>query len=113
MSLRSVFLVLALVGAVAPYAFFVPWLREHGLDVARLLRELGANRVSSFFGADVIVSAAVVLALLVARRERLTRWQLGATLAATLSIGVSCGLPLLLAFLEPDRAHAPDTPPPK
>lgn len=109
MSLRSVFLTLALIGAVAPYAFFIPWLREHGLDIARLVSELGANRISSFFGADVIVSAGVVLALLVARRERLTRWQLGATLAATLSIGVSCGLPLLLAFLEPERERAPDT----
>lgn len=105
--MRPVFLVLAAIGAIVPYAFFIPWLGEHGLDIPQLLRELGANRISSFFGADVIVSAAVVLALLVARRDRLTRWQMGATLVATLSVGVSCGLPLLLAFLEPERARTP------
>ena len=90
------YLALFVLGAVLPYSQLVPWLLANGLDLSRLWRELFANRISSFFGLDVIVSAVVVLSLIhdERRRRRLPRAWLPA--AATLLIGVSAGLPLLL-----------------
>jgi len=85
------------VGCVLPLSQLVPWLIAHGgLDPRLFLADLFANRIGGFFGLDVIVSAVVVLAWTwdERRRRRLSHAWLPA--AATLLIGVSAGLPLLL-----------------
>lgn len=56
MSRCLVYLKLALLGRILPYWQFVPWLREHGLVVGLLFRELFSTRIRAFFGWDVIVS---------------------------------------------------------
>ena len=84
-------------GCVLPLSQLVPWLIAHGgLDPRLFLADLFANRIGGFFGLDVIVSAVVVLAWTwdERRRRRLSHAWLPA--AATLLIGVSAGLPLLL-----------------
>jgi hypothetical protein len=60
---------------------------------------LFANRISAFFGADVIVSALVVFVLTGFERKRLGgTWWL--PVVAVLLAGVSAGLPLLLYLRE-------------
>ncbi len=98
--MRRIYLALALVGAVAPYSQFLPWLAEHGLNVPLLLRELFATRAGAFFGLDVLVSA---VALIVFIRSEGAKHRIGALwlpIAATCLIGVSCGLPLFLYLRE-------------
>ena len=60
------------------------------------MSELFSTRIGAFFGLDVIVSAVVVLVLIWDewRRRRLRYAML--PVLATLLIGVSAGLPLLL-----------------
>ena len=97
---KTIYLFLCILGFAAPYAAFVPWLAEHGLDGRLFLRHLFANRISAFFALDVVVSAVVLLrfAALESRRLRLnSRW---IVLAATLLVGVSLGLPLFLYLRE-------------
>ena len=91
---------LAFIGAAVPLSAFMPWLVEHGPDLPLLARQLFANRVSSFFGLAVIVSAVVLLVLIAveARRGAIRRPWL--PVVATLFVGVSCGLPLFLALRE-------------
>ena len=60
---EAAYLGLLAAGIALPYARALPWVREHGLDVRRFHGELFANRVSSFFGWDVIVSAATLVVL--------------------------------------------------
>ena len=54
---KTLYLVLCFAGAVLPYAEFVPWLDQQGLNLALFVRELFANRIGAFFGLDVIFSA--------------------------------------------------------
>jgi Terpene cyclase DEP1 len=54
---KTFYLLLCLLGTILPYLFLVPFLREHGLDLRRLFDDLFANRISSFFGMDVIVAS--------------------------------------------------------
>jgi predicted exporter len=104
---RFVYLALFILGAVVPYAALLPWVIDHGVDVPRLIEELFANRISTFFALDVIVSA-IVLWLFVAFEGRRAgvrhKW---APIAASLAIGVSAGLPLFL-YLRESAIAAPD-----
>ena len=66
---KTVYLVLAVLGAAISYRHFLPWLLDHGLDLPLFFHQLHSNPVSEFFAADVIVSAAVVLAFLIFERR--------------------------------------------
>lgn len=92
------FLVLLIAGVVAPYAFALPWLADHGLDVPLLLDELFVNDISSFFAVDVVLTV-VVLLVLAATTEELTSRQRILVAAGTLA-GASVGLPLYLWLRE-------------
>lgn len=91
---------LCLPGAALPYAAFLPWLAKHGLDPARFVADLFSTRIGGFFGWDVIVSAIVLLVFAVGESRRIGRRAVWLTAAATFLVGVSLGLPLLLALRE-------------
>ena len=93
---RHFYLVCCLLGLVLPYAQFVPWLLEHGLNVALLVRELFANRISAFFAMDVIVSAIVLIWFIQSEGKRLRVRLLWLPMVGTLLVGVSFGFPLFL-----------------
>jgi cell division protein FtsX len=65
-----------------------------------MVHELFANRISAFFGMDVIVSA---VALIVFMRVESARHSIGKRwipILAVLTVGVSLGLPLFLYMRE-------------
>jgi hypothetical protein len=96
MKARHFYLVCCVLGLLLPCSQFVPWLLEHGLNVTLFSRELFANRISSFFAMDVIVSAIVLLWLIQSEGKRLRVRLLWLPTIGTLIIGVSFGLPLFL-----------------
>lgn len=98
--MKWLYLALAVLGAALPYSQFVPWLAEHGLDLSALFAELFSTRVGAFFGLDVIVSAVVLIVFVLREGTRRRMSFLWAPIAATLSVGVSCGLPLFLFLRE-------------
>ena len=100
MSRKSLYLALFVIGAVLPYLSFVPWVMDHGLDISRLVEELFANRISAFFGLDVIVSSMVLWAFVAFEGTRAGVRHTWAPIVASLTIGVSAGLPLFLFFRE-------------
>ena len=93
---RHFYLICCLLGLVLPYAQFVPWLLEHGLNVALLVRELFGNRISAFFAMDVIVSAIVLIWFIQSEGKRLRVRLLWLPMVGTLLVGVSFGFPLFL-----------------
>ena len=100
MTLKSVYLALCVVGTAAPLAFFVPFLRDHGLDLALFVEQLFATPVSGFFGMDVVVSSVVLWVFVFAEGRRLSMKHQWAPIVANLTIGVSLGLPLFLYLRE-------------
>jgi hypothetical protein len=95
--MKRLYLGLFVLGCVLPLSQLVPWLIAHGgLDLRLFLADLFANRVSGFFALDVIVSAVVVLSWIAGERRRLGLRHAWMPVLATLLIGVSAGLPLLL-----------------
>ncbi len=99
MNLRNRYAFLCVLGALAPLSEFVPWVFRNGLDMRLFVRLLFANPISSFFALDVLVSAIVIIAFALREAKRgLRGWW--APVAATLLIGGSLGLPLLLLLRE-------------
>lgn len=98
MKLKTVYLVLCVLGAALPLWQLAPWVAANGLDVPLLFRQLFADRVGAFFGLDVMVSAVVLAVFVVAEGKRVRRGWLA--LVATAAVGVSLGLPLFLYMRE-------------
>lgn len=68
--MRWLYLCLALLGAALPYSQLLPWLAQHGLNVTLLFTQLFSTRVGAFFGLDVLLSAAALLAFILTEGKR-------------------------------------------
>lgn len=105
--MAPLYLVLAAIGAVAPYAKFVPWLIEHGLNLRLFVSELFSTRVGGFFGMDVLLAAVTLIVFIRREGARSKLRLLWLPIGATCLIGVSCGLPLFLYLRERQLALKP------
>ncbi|MGA9391147.1 MAG: DUF2834 domain-containing protein [Candidatus Sulfotelmatobacter sp.] len=97
---KTIYLGLCFVGAIFPYWQFVPWVLQHGLNLPLLVRELFVNRISAFFGMDVLISAVVLIVFMRVESVRLNIRQRWLPVLAVLLVGVSLGLPMFLYLRE-------------
>jgi multisubunit Na+/H+ antiporter MnhB subunit len=91
---------LAVVGTVLPLWQFVPFLREHGLALGAFFRQLFSTPIGGFFGMDVIVSSVVLWVVVYVEGRRAGVAHLWAPVVASLTVGVSLGLPLFFYLRE-------------
>ena len=96
MNIKATFLILCVLGTLLPLSQFVPWVIDDGLNMPLFFQELFSTKVGGFFGMDVIVSAVVLFVFIFAEGRRLGMPNLWIPVVATLSVGVSLGLPLFL-----------------
>jgi Terpene cyclase DEP1 len=97
---KTIYLALCLLGALLPYWQFLPWLVAHGLNLPLLVRELFVNRISAFFGMDVLVSAVVLIAFMRVESTRVQIRRRWIPVLAVLLVGVSLALPMFLYMRE-------------
>ena len=100
MTPKRLYLALAVLGLVLPYAQFVPWVGAHGLDMRLFFSELGASPISRFFGWDVIASACTLIVFMRIERRRKGVPHAWMPLVGLVLVGVSFGLPLFLYLRE-------------
>lgn len=100
MNITKIYLILAIIGAIVPYVFFISWLHQYSLDLSLLFQNLTANKISLFAWADVMITAIVLTTSLVLTANNILNNQRTVIILATLFIGPSCGLPLYLYFRE-------------
>jgi hypothetical protein len=103
---KHVYLGLCVVGTVLPYSQLAPFLRAHGLDLRLLLEQLFSTPAGGFFGLDVLVSSAALWVLVLVEGRRADVRHLWAPIVASLTVGVSLGLPLFLYLRERRREGA-------
>jgi Terpene cyclase DEP1 len=97
---KTLYAILCVVGTLLPWSQFVPFLRENGLDLPLVFRELFANRISSSFALDVIVSSVVFWVFVAVEGRRAGVKRLWAPIAGNVVIGLSLGVPLVLYMRE-------------
>ena len=89
MKLKTIYLVLCVLGIALPYSQFAPWVAENGLNMRLFIQQLFANRIGGFFGMDVIVSAIVLLVFARSESSRIGMRGRWLTLLGVLTVGVS------------------------
>ena len=94
--MRRVYLILSIAGFVIPYYFLVTFLLENGFDLRLILNQLFANRISTFFAVDLILTAIVFLIYSFTETRILKMKNWSHYPLATLLIGPSFALPFFL-----------------
>ena len=97
---KTVYLALCVAGTLIPYTQFLPFVREHGLDLRLFVEQLFSTRIGAFFGLDVLVSSLVLWMFVLVDGRRDGVRHLWAPIVASLVVGVSLGLPLFLYLRE-------------
>ena len=97
---KDTYLVFCFLGAIVPYWQFVRWLAENGFDLSLFVQHLFANRISTFFVLDVLISALVLLRFISVEGSRLHLKQRWLVSLSVILVGVSLGLPLFLYLRE-------------
>ncbi len=98
--MQRLYFIVAILGAVLPLYFFIPFLWSSGFDMSLFFRQLFQNQVSSFFGMDVLVSSLVLWLFVFSEGRRRGMKNLWVYVLCNLLVGVSLGLPLFLYFRE-------------
>ena len=104
MTLKHVYLLLCVLGALWPYQQFIEFVLDNGLDFRLFHDELFGSHASAFFTLDVVVSSIVLWVFVFTEGRRLRMRHLWAPIAANLLVGVSLGLPLFLYMREREMA---------
>jgi hypothetical protein len=94
-----VYAALCVLGAALPLWFFFSFVADEGIDVGAFFDQMTGSDISLFAWADVVVAALGVIAFAI--YERCRGW--GLAVFATVVVGPSLGLPLLLLLRE--REH--------
>jgi hypothetical protein len=97
MSRKNIFLVLAMIGFVAPYYFF---LQVRGFDLNALFEQFAASAALSGTAMDLLISVIVFWFFMFTEARKLEMKNPWVYLLATLLVGLSFALPLFLYFRE-------------
>lgn len=104
MKLKTVYLLMAIMGAIVPYVFFGSFVMAEGLDVLLFIQGVFANGAASGFAADLFISSFVFWAFMFSRQR--TGPKPWIFIVINLTVGLSCALPAYLWASEPNLANA-------
>ena len=97
--MKRLYLILAVVGAIVPYAFFFSFIQVNGLDIPRFLTAIFVNGAAGGISADLFYSSFVFwLFMFVEQKNNGPNPVL--FIALNLIIGLSCALPAYLYARE-------------
>lgn len=88
------YLLLAILGALIPFLFFIDFFAENGIHVPGFIAALFANGAAGGFTADLLISSLVFWLFMIAARSKSKVAPFPALfILLNLSIGLSCALP--------------------
>jgi hypothetical protein len=91
--MKNLYLILAILGALIPYLFFLQFFAEIGVDLPAFVASLFANGAAGGFTADLLIASLVFWIYIFNRKEGPTPWPF---VLLNLTIGLSCALPAYL-----------------
>ena len=100
MTKKNIFLILAIIGFIAPYYFFVQVPPESALNIPALIQPLFANNFMKGLAMDLTISVITFWVYVFVEANRIGMKNAWLYLLATLLVGLSFALPLFLYFRE-------------
>ena len=98
--MKKLYLVLAIVGAVLPYAFFIQHFSSEGVSLMAFLAAVFANPAAGGFTADLLFTSMVFWMFMFHQRSREKGPRPILFIVLNLLIGLSCALPAYLYARE-------------
>ena len=96
MNIKTVYLVLAIIGAVVPYIFFIQYFGASGFGLTDLISALFVNSAASGFTSDLVITSLVFWIAMFHRRGRNKGSSPAFFILLNLAIGLFCALPAYL-----------------
>jgi hypothetical protein len=100
MTKKNIFLILAIIGFIAPYFFFLQVPPESVMNISGLIQPLFTNNFMKGIGMDLMVSVTAFWTYVLIEANRLQMKNHWVYPLATLLVGLSFALPLFLYFRE-------------
>jgi hypothetical protein len=97
---KNIFLILAIIGLIVPYYFFLQLPAEDGLRLPSLIQPFSANNFMKGAAMDLTVSVLVFWFFMFSEANRLQMKNPWIYILATFLVGLSFALPLFLYFRE-------------
>jgi len=97
---KNIFLILAIIGFIAPYYFISAFLIDNSFDSVLLFQQMFLNEGTTAFAADLLVSVIAFWVFLFIEANRLKMKNAWLYVLATMLVGLSFALPLFLYFRE-------------
>lgn len=91
---------LSVLGTILPYSQLLPWLYNYGFSLTQFFHEVTKSRMGAFAWWDVLISIIVVIGFIVYEGKRKGMSHLWIPTIATVTVGVSLGLPLFLLLRQ-------------
>ncbi len=91
--MKTLYLILAIVGAVVPYIFFMQHFSSEGIGLVGFVRALFANPAASGFTADLLITSSVFWIFMFQQHKRGKGPRPVIFIVLNLLIGLSCALP--------------------
>ena len=98
--MKRVYLILAIVGAVVPYIFFVLHFANEGLSLPGFIAAIFANPAASGFTADLLITSFVFWIMMFYEQRKSNGPSPFIFIILNLLIGLSCALPAYLYARE-------------
>ena len=98
--MKTIYLLLAIVGAVVPYVFFFDFIGEAGFGLISFIAALFVNGASGGFTADLLITSLVFWLFMFQQKGRGHGPAPALFIALNLLIGLSCALPAYLYARE-------------
>lgn len=106
MKIRTIYLILAIVGAIVPYVFFIQHFGAAGFGVMDFVRALFANPATGGLTSDLVISSLVFWTAIFQRRHSSNGPNPAFFIFLNLVIGLSCALPAYLYVIANGRSQA-------
>ena len=103
MQMKTIYLALAILGAVVPYIFFVQQMGLTGIGLGTFMAAAFANPVASGFASDLFISSFVFWIVIFKRRSSGKGPKPRLFVALNLLIGLACAVPAYLYAHEKAR----------
>ncbi len=98
--MKALYLVLSIVGAALPYAFFIQHFSSEGVSLSGFVAALFANAAAGGFTADLLLTSAVFWMFMIHQRKRGKGPHPILFIVLNLLIGLSCAFPAYLYARE-------------
>jgi hypothetical protein len=96
MNVKTVYLILAIVGAIVPYSFFIQHFGAAGFGLMDFISALFVNSAASGFTSDLLIASLVFWIAMYERRRNGKGPNPAFFVLLNLAIGLSCALPAYL-----------------